>query len=616
MRRNTANDKLIKLDRQFYSRMPSRMAAWGTRHVERLLAIDKINEIYSHLMRSPMEKRPFNAILKLLGMKYRVTDAKMAGIPAKGPLVVVSNHPFGGIEGIILGDLLSRVRPDVKIMGNYLLENIVPIRDAIIPVDPFGRKSSISGNAKIFRQCLRWLKEGGCLIVFPAGEVAHYCVHHRTVTDPPWSRHVGALVRMSRAQVLPVYFPGRNSILFNLMGLIHSRFRTAMLARELISRRKTSIRLSIGRFISGKQMQALDDDTELIHWLRFKTYLLANTADEKGTFHIGHKKIGRYKNEKPIMHQAVIAAVSDRLLAKEIGSLPSSQMLVTHKKWAVYVADSPQIPSLLREIGRLREKTFREVGEGTGKSMDLDLFDRFYRQLILWNHETCEVVGGYRMGDTRAILARFGRKGLYTHSLFHLKTGLLRHLGESLELGRSYIRSEYQRQPNCLAMLWKGICAYVVQNPRYRILFGPVSISNSYHRVSKQIMVQFLERHCSTKELAAHVRPRCPLGACSDPLLLELIDRMSGNTIDDVSMLIFEIEDDGKRVPVLIKHYLKLNGRFIAFNVDRKFSDAIDGLVLVDMMQTEKRLLERFMGKEECNRYRAQWMQEQIGTGM
>ncbi len=611
-----ANDRLIQLDRQFHHPISRHMAAWGTRRVERLLSVDKINEIYAMLMRTPGAERPFGAILQLLEIMYGVTDSEMARIPVQGPLVVVANHPFGGIEGIILGDLLRRVRPDVKIMGNYLLKKIAPIRDAIIPVDPFGHKSSIAGNAKTFRQCLRWLKEGRCLIVFPAGEVAHYCFRHHAVTDPPWSRHVGALVRLSRAQVLPVYFPGRNSILFTLMGLIHSRLRTVMLARELISKRKTSIRLSIGRCITSRRMQTVDDDTELIHRLRLKTYLLSDAADTKGVFPAAKKTSGRYQKDKRLAQQPLVFSVPTGRLAEEIDALPENQMLVAHKKWAVYVADSRQIPHLLREIGRLREKTFREVGEGTGKSMDLDLFDRFYRQLILWNRETREVVGGYRMGDTRAILQRFGRKGLYTHSLFHLKTGLLRHLGEALELGRSYIRSEYQRQPNCLALLWKGIGAYVVQNPRYRILFGPVSISNSYHRVSKQIMVQFLERHCSTRELAAYVRPRCPLGTCSDPLLLELVDRMSEDSIDDVSMLVSEIEDDGKRVPVLIKHYLKLNGRFIAFNVDRNFCDAIDGLVVVDMMQTEKKLLERFMGKEQCRRYRGQWSSERIGTGL
>jgi Acetyltransferase (GNAT) domain len=279
----------------------------------------------------------------------------------------------------------------------------------------------------------------------------------------------------------------------------------------------------------------------------------------------------------------------------------------------VLVAESQNIPHLLREIGRLREATFREVGEGTGKAADVDLFDSYYRHLILWNAETAEVVGAYRMGDTRDILARFGRSGLYTHSLFRFKNGWFRYLSDSLELGRSFIRSEYQRQPNCLALLWKGIGAFVVRHPEYRMLFGPVSISNSYHRVSKHIIVQFLQRSCRSRELSTYVSPRRPFRSISRRGLHDLNDRLSDGSIDDVSMLVAEIESDGKQVPVLIKHYLKLNGQFIAFNVDRDFCDAIDGLVVVDLLETENKLLDRFMGKDGRRYYRDYWSEEASG---
>ncbi len=227
--------------------------------------------------------------------------------------------------------------------------------------------------------------------------------------------------------------------------------------------------------------------------------------------------------------------------------------------------------------------------------------------MILWNAETAEVVGAYRIGDTAAILDRFGRKGLYTHSLFRFKNGLMRHLTDSLELGRSFIRSEYQRQPNCLALLWKGIGGYLVRHPNYRILFGPVSISNSYQRISKQLMIQFLKRNCTSRELSSYVSPRCPFRLPSRRTLGDLNHRLATGSIDDVSMLISEIESDGKRVPVLIKHYLKLNGEFIAFNVDRDFCDAVDGLVVVDLIKTETKLLERFMGPKGAESYMGYW---------
>jgi putative hemolysin len=573
---------------------------------ERLLAIDRLNATYADLLDSQPDSAPFGQLLKQLDITYRLTSDDLAKIPSHGPLVVVANHPFGGIEGIALGDLMQRVRPDTKILGNYLLERVEPIRDSLISVDPFGRRSSVSANAGTFRTCLRWLKAGNCLVTFPSGEVAHYCRQARRIVDPSWSPHIASLVRMSGAQVLPVYIPGRNSVLFNLMGQIHPRLRTLMLGRELMARRSSQIKLLVGRSIPAGRMKPYESDAELIRWLRFNTYFQANRT--RPPQHPVIQPIRRLRRTRS--PQSLIAPVPNALQAAEIANLPADQKLIGHKQMAVYVAESRQIPQLMREIGRLREKTFREVGEGTGKSMDVDLFDSYYHHLILWNDARREVVGAYRMGHTRTILERYGRKGLYTHSLFHFKSGLLRQLDSAMELGRSFIRSTYQRQPNCLALLWKGIGAYIVRHPEYRILFGPVSISNSYHRVSKHIMIQFLQRCCTIQEPAAYARPRHPLRPLADRRLPEGAAGMTPESIDDVSLLVSEIEDDGKRVPVLIKHYLKLNGQFIAFNVDRDFADAIDGLVVVDLMQTDAKLLQRFMGKEGADFYREQWGSE------
>jgi len=599
---------LISLNPRCSHSISKKMVSLPIRTIERLLAVDAVNRWYADLIATDSLDAPFSKLLKLRGISYLLSSDDLAKIPCRGPLVVVANHPFGGVEGIILGDLLQRVRPDTRILGNYLLEKIEPIRDSVIPVDPFERKSSVSTNARAFRACLKWLKAGNCLVTFPSGEVSHYSYKHRRIIDPPWSRHVAALVRMSGAAVLPIYFPGRNSSLFNLMGMIHPRLRTAMLGRELVAKQGARVRLFIGRPISRGQMQPYADDSDLIRWLRFKTYFLANRSDRGG---LPEKLIGRIPRRKTNrqVHEP-IKPVAPSLLAAEVAALPDENCLLRHKHMAVLVADSEQIPHLLREIGRLREITFREVGEGTGNAMDIDLFDSYYRHLILWNTQALEVVGAYRMGDTRAILEQHGRKGLYTHSLFHLKAALLRYLGNSLELGRSFIRSEYQRQPNCLALLWKGIGAYLVRHPQYHILFGPVSISNNYHRVSRNIMVRFLQRSCTVKELSAHVRPRTPLRQWPSRDMHRIARHLSGGSIDDVSMMVAEIEDDGKRVPVLIKHYLKLNGQFIAFNLDRDFADVVDGLVVVDLLQTETKLLDRFMGMEGRKLYQGTWLEK------
>ncbi len=592
---------LIRFEQHFGNPLIRHAMGLAGKAVSPLLGIGRINKIYRELSAAPASE-PFGRILRLFDISYRITSDDLAKIPDNKPLVVIANHPFGGIEGIVLADLLTRLRPDTKVLGNYLLQRIEPIGESIIPVDPFGRKSSISANAKTFRTCLRWLKKGNCLIVFPAGEVSHISARQLRVADPAWSHHIASLVRMSGAHVLPIYFPGRNSLLFNAAGLVHPRLRTLMLGRELLAKRSSRISLFVGRSISPDKMKSFTDDKDLIRWLRFKTYFIANRLDRYGKL----VKLPFTRGKKEQIVRELIPPVPRARMFSEVAALPEKCRLLTHKKMEVFIADSRQIPNMLQEIGRLREKTFREVGEGTGKPVDVDLFDSYYRHLILWNMEAGEIVGAYRIGDTTAILNRFGRKGLYTHSLFRFKYALMNHLTHSLELGRSFIRSEYQRQPNCLALLWKGIGSYLVQHPEYRILFGPVSISNSYQRISKQIMIQFLKRNCSSRELSTYVSPRCPFRMFPGRPL----DHSVVGSIDDVSMLISEIESDGKRVPVLIKHYLKLNGQFIAFNVDRDFCNAVDGLVVVDLMTTDTRLLERFMGAGGAASYLEYWSEK------
>jgi putative hemolysin len=254
----------------------------------------------------------------------------------------------------------------------------------------------------------------------------------------------------------------------------------------------------------------------------------------------------------------------------------------------------------MREIGRLRERTFRAVGEGTGKPLDIDEYDAYYMHLFIWNGRTREIVGGYRLGRIDRIISMYGTKGIYTASLFHFKNQLLERLSPALEMGRSYIREEYQRKPNALPLLWRGIGEYVARHPQYRVLFGPVSISSDYKPLSRELMVQYLRNNSVDEDLKGYVRARRPPHACN----MEKIDKNSLRTtikdIEDISELVSDIETDRKGVPVLLRHYLKLNATILSFNVDKDFSNVIDGLIVVDLMRTEPKILRRFMGDEAC----------------
>jgi putative hemolysin len=567
--------------------------------LEKLLSLDIINALYATYCKKvgnyQEQRQIFQLCLDILKIHPEINPADVKKIPAKGSLVVVCNHPFGGLEGVVLGCILLQVRPDLKIMGNYLLKRIAGIGDSIIAVDPFQGKNAARVNVRGLKEALNHVRSGGVLQVFPAGEVASFNLVKRRVVDPPWSPHVAGIIRRTRASVLPVYFPGNNSLLFQLLGMVHPLLRTAMLPRELVNKQDSRITACIGKPIPWKKLQRFETDKALIEFLRFNTFFLKNRQDAR------NRKlklvVPRVKTDFRVQ-MPIVPATAPSLLERDVHSLPARQRLVENGDLAVYIAESSQLPNMINEIGRLREITFREVQEGTGKSIDLDEFDAHYFHLFLWNHRQRELVGAYRLGLTDEILRRYGPRGLYTNQLFRFKSELLSRLTHSIEFGRSFIRVEYQRKFNSLTMIWRGIGEFVSRNPQYNILFGPVSISKDYQRLSRNLIIRFLKTNRFDFLLSRLVSPRKPYRSRRIRGISQHILQTSFSDIDDISLLISEIEKDGKGIPILLRHYLKLNGQLISFNVDKAFSGVVDGLLMVDLTQTEEKLLRRFMGNE------------------
>lgn len=578
--------------------IPTKVFSWFKTPIERVFSLDTLNDVYRGIRRRIPDQPFFDASLAELNVQYEVTGEDLKRIPREGGLVVVANHPFGGVEGLILGSLLTSVRPDVKLMGNYLLQSIPEIRPNLISVDPFGGRDAPRANIGPLKESIRLLRKGGVLITFPSGEVSSLRLHQGKVTDPVWTTHIAALVRKTQASVLPIFFNGRNSSFFQLMGMVHPRLRTALLAHEMFRLRGGTLPVLVGNPIPWRKLRNMAEE-EMTHYLRVNTYFLKNrVAPKKKTLSL------RFPKLKPPPMETIEPPADPGKLTAELAALPAGQRLVSEKEFDVFHATAGQIPRMMREIGRLREVTFREVNEGTGQALDLDPFDESYTQLFLWNREERQLVGAYRIGHLDTIMETAGPRGLYTNTLFIFKPGFLEQLGCALELGRSFIRSEYQRKFGCLTLLWKGIGGYLVKHPRYHVLFGPVSISRDYHTVSKNLMVQFLKEHNRFQDLAKLVKPRNPHrrnrinGVGKEDL------RKTLRSIDDVSALIAEIEHDGKSIPVLLRHYLKLNAQLLSFNVDKDFSDVLDGLVMVDLKNSDPRMIRRYMGDEAYEAYR------------
>ncbi len=567
---------------------------------EKFIPMEQARDLYRRVRSAPPGFR-LEALLAEMKVRLDVQSADLGHIPAKGALVAVANHPFGVLDGAALAALLSRVRSDVKILTNSLLEGIPELRDHCIFVDPFQTPSANEKNARPLTQALDWLHQGGALAVFPAGEVSQWNIRQAQVTDPAWNTVAAQLVRETDATALPVYFCGHNSVGFQLLGMINPRLRTLFLLQEFLQQRDKALKVRIGKAIPSELIANLDSDEEATEYLRLRTYLLS------------------YRGKKPISlptkmrsalprkrHDPIAAEVPAQLVRNDIAALAPERLLVANAEFAVYAARASELPHALDELGRLREVTFRAVGEGTGRSLDLDHFDSYYWHLLLWNKEKQELAGAYRVGNTDEIIRDHGNRGLYTNTVFRYDERLFLKIGSALELGRSFIRLEYQRQYAPLLQLWKGIARFVALHPENPVLFGAVSISNEYSSLSREMIVRYFEKRENEDggEFSDLVQARTPFRA---PMLRRWDCGALCSLLRDLDELgepISDVEEDGKGVPILIKQYMKLGGRLVGFNLDRKFSDVVDGLVIVDLRKTDPPVLERYMGKEGHTAFR------------
>ena len=562
------------------SEEPPRLRRLALRLLPALARLHRIREEVCRL------ENPFAVAehaLRELRVEVRLSTAELDRIPREGGVVITANHPFGGLDGLLAIAAIGRRRRDLRILANAELARIEQLRALIIPVDPFGGPQAVRANVAGMRHALRWLGGGGSLLLFPAGEVSHLRLRSASITDPPWSATAARLVRLAGVPVVPLHVAGSNSMLFQIAGLVHPRLRTLLLPAELANKTGASVQARIGAAIGPAQYRRIGSDEHLAAYLRLRTYgLQAEAQPVAGDSQPARRKI-----------EPVAAEVDAERVAAEIEALPPAALLASAGSLRVHIASANEIPWALQELGRLRELTFRAVGEGTGRGSDIDLFDDYYEHLVLWDAQTRRIAGGYRLGRTDVICRRFGRRGLYTSTLFNYGDLFLRLLGPTLELGRSFVRLEYQRSYGALMLLWKGIAEYVGRNPRYCRLIGPVSISNDYQPLSRELQVAFL-RDRRLDPLTASLRPKRAFRGRLSLRSVGLEPRWPTD-IDELSRLIAGLEPDGKGAPVLLRQYLRLGGRVLGFNIDPEFANSLDCLVLVDLRKTEPRELRKYM---------------------
>jgi putative hemolysin len=552
--------------------------------VEHLFGLDEIDRMTREVEFGDASVPYMRRVLAATRTEPRADPTEVARVPAKGSTLVVCNHPLGGADSIALLALMLERRPDTRILANSMLACFPFARESMILVDPFGGRDAARRNAAAIRQAIEWLREGHLLIAFPAGEVSAVHWGKWSPCDPPWSTIPARMAIAAGASIVPAWCEGTNRPLFHAAGLVHPRLRTALLPNEFLARRGTPVEFRFGRPVRASETAGLDAEG-LTRLMRGRSELLRKSEITT--------RPSTDVAQAPI---APMAATADEFAA-EFAALPKEDLLFNEGSYAVYATKAARVPKVMYEIGRLREIAFRAVGEGSGKPCDTDRFDETYTQIIVWNKDAREIVGGYRAGPVSEVTRDVGIAGLYTSTLFDFSPRIVSELSNAVELGRSFVRVEYQRQPLPLSLLWKGIGVFMFTRG-YQQMFGPVSISNDYTSMSKELIMEFLERHRLAKPFAPLVRPKHPPERRPIESWSDTERTLATADLTNVDRLVDEIERGQRAIPVLLRQYLRLNARLLAFNVDAEFGDVVDALMIVDLLQIDERIVRHYVGDD------------------
>lgn len=553
-----------------------------------VLGVNKINRLYSpsaHLNDYPFTEH----MLGVYGITYDKNETEMNVIPKEGPFIIVSNHPFGAIEGIILYNAIARIRPDFKVMANFILSYIPNLKDVFIPVNPFADNPEWGSSLGGIKTAMHHISQGNGLGIFPAGEVSRYYGDSQRPVDLDWAVTIAKLVKKSSVPVIPVYFDGMNSKRFYRLAKIHSMLGTAMLLNELYNKRNSHITFKIGKPIMPSELEAYDDYKKMAAYLRARSYALeANIQNEEKK-----KNVSKLEQLPP--------PLKSNMLLGELNKIRKKSFLFSAAQYECFFADYDDIPNLMYELGRRREEAFRAIGEGSGKKIDTDVYDTYYKHLILWDKEENRLVGGYRLGIGKDIVEHKGIEGFYTNSLFEFQPQFKDVLAESIELGRSFVTIDYQKDMLPLMLLLKGLMMVAYRYKDVKHFIGPVSISNWYPIFYKSLMVHYISKEFPSP-YAGLVMARTPFAANflrTDPNVL-LENNIS--SVEKFDRYMMKLSNGDYRLPTLFKKYLKMQSKFLCFNIDPDFNDTLDGLLLLtfsDIPDSELLMLMRDSSDEE-----------------
>ena len=563
----------------------------------KVLELDKVNRTQAKYA-SSMGPDFARDILQDQGITYDVPEGELDRIPADGGFITISNHHFGSLDGLILCDTVGRRREDYKILTTFMLSLIPNLSPNFLPVNNLGGKNDARSINSI-RMALQHIKDGGALGLFPAGEVATYQKEgkrtavsaQKVIEDKPWAPNMIRLIQKCGLPVVPIYFDGTNSRNFHFLGKIHPRLRTVRLVHELFNKRGTHIKVRIGQPVTPEEMAKFASAEELGAYLRNLTYALEVNCIEE-------KKRADLQQMEPIMDP-----VDPAVVKAELESIPE-RILFECGDYRCYFTRPDDIPGVMTEIARLREVTFRTVGEGSGKAKDTDIYDTYYKHLILWNIPNGEIAGAYRVGVGKEVLQR--PEGFYTASLFAFREGLKPYLPKALELGRSFITPRYRKEVLPLKLLLSGILTAGANCEGAEYTMGPVSVSSDFPTFYKSLILRYFLKNHSMENAERMVGSKTPF--TPDFLRVNPDALLSGcKSVEDLDRLLQYLSSGTLRLPVLFRKYASLGAKYVAFNIDKDFNtlDAFIILWLGDMPENSFNSFAKFLTPEQLEELKA-----------
>lgn len=564
--------------------------------IEKVVGIDQLNSMLADLGPPwPDAEELVENLFERLNIRWKLENPEVFERLDDRPKVFVANHPYGLPDAFALFQLLTRYRTNIRIFANKLLAATQLDEPRLLFVDPFGSVESRGQTRKSIAEAIRHLRSGGDLALFPGRICSHLKTSDWTISDSEWTDQIRRFVEVSGGELVPLYISGRNSMLFNLSGLVHPRIRTYMLLREFM-RGGHDFTFRVGEPVTAAQLQKVSRSMSAGNFARSMVYALKTGSPGLPDLPQLVQPELRTPEEEIAIARNPVAISGERV--KRL--LDGEELLLRQNGFSIYQVGTGASDALLDIICEVRFRAYASETSLSDPSQLRDKYDDFYQHLLLWDEAEQTVAGVYRY-----VLPDLAKRpptadNLVTSSIFNLSPDFEKLLPKAMELGRAAILPEYQRGFSPLMLLWRGFLEIPNRDKRIQYLFGPVTMGKKFNPVSRELVRRFIMSNCRDDAMEGFVKPKTALRFdIPREVEIEKLERGCEN-FSQLGNIINGLEGGKRTFPVLFRHYANNGCKFIGFGEWPELDHATAGLTILDFNKaTECRsMIQRYFGKD------------------